>query len=128
SLKAADSNAPPETAKRLMIEHQHTIVYEGEEPIEEAAPYPRCIGGARRCPPEDCGGMHGYVEFLAAINDPSHSAHAAIERHSPSRRSSAFHRSHRTRQGQPARALIARGCAARARAARRDTPAAARRA
>ncbi len=24
--------------------------------------YPACIGGSRGCPPEDCGGVHGYHE------------------------------------------------------------------
>jgi hypothetical protein len=37
--------------------------------------YPRCIGGARACPPEDCGGTSGYMEFLAAIFDPEHERH-----------------------------------------------------
>jgi hypothetical protein len=37
--------------------------------------YPRCIGGARACPPEDCGGTGGYANFLAAIRDPNHDEH-----------------------------------------------------
>jgi hypothetical protein len=31
--------------------------------------------GARRCPPEDCGGIHGYAEFLQTIAAPSHPEH-----------------------------------------------------
>ncbi|HAL64186.1 MAG TPA: hypothetical protein DCP10_01290 [Bacteroidales bacterium] len=26
--------------------------------------------GERRCPPEDCGGVHGYHEMLRILNDP----------------------------------------------------------
>lgn len=29
--------------------------------------YPRCVGGARACPPEDCGGVHRFSEIVAAI-------------------------------------------------------------
>jgi Plasmid pRiA4b ORF-3-like protein len=36
---------------------------------------PRCTGGARACPPEDCGGVPGYEEFLKAISDPKHEDH-----------------------------------------------------
>jgi Plasmid pRiA4b ORF-3-like protein. len=36
---------------------------------------PRCIDGARACPPEDCGGPPGYAGFLQAISDPSHNQH-----------------------------------------------------
>lgn len=57
---------------------EHALVYEGEQPIDETLQYPRCIGGARRCPPEDCGGIHGYQEFLAAIADPRHPEHEAL--------------------------------------------------
>ena len=37
--------------------------------------YLACIGGARACPPEDCGGPHGYEHFLEAIRDPKHEEH-----------------------------------------------------
>lgn len=39
---------------------------------------PSCLGGKRRRPPEDCGGVQGYREFLKAIGDPSHEEHAAM--------------------------------------------------
>jgi len=38
--------------------------------------YPRCLGGARACPPEDVGGTPGYAEFLRALANPAHSEHA----------------------------------------------------
>jgi hypothetical protein len=36
---------------------------------------PRCVDGARACPPEDCGGSQGYADFLQAISDPRHEQH-----------------------------------------------------
>ncbi len=54
---------------------EHVIVHEGMLTAEASASYPRCLAGARRCPPEDCGGVHGYAEFLEAIADPKHPDH-----------------------------------------------------
>jgi len=34
--------------------------------------YPACLAGERACPPEDCGGIYGYVELLEIISDPKH--------------------------------------------------------
>ena len=39
---------------------------------------PRCIAGARACPPEDCGGVGGYYNFVAAMTNPSHPEHAEM--------------------------------------------------
>ncbi len=50
------------------ISLQRTVEAGGEE-------RPRCPGGARACPPEECGGPWGYEEFLRAISDPSHEEH-----------------------------------------------------
>ena len=32
----------------------------------------RCVEGERACPPEDVGGPPGYMEYLEAMQDPSH--------------------------------------------------------
>ncbi|MCV2488229.1 plasmid pRiA4b ORF-3 family protein [Geodermatophilus sp. YIM 151500] len=36
---------------------------------------PRCLDGARACPPEDCGGPHGYARLLAVLADPADPDH-----------------------------------------------------
>lgn len=40
-----------------------------EKIIDAAAggQYPKCIAGKMACPPEDCGGIHGYYDFLAIL-------------------------------------------------------------
>jgi len=45
----------------------HELVVEAVEAPETGASYPRCTGGERACPPEDCGGPGGYERLLAAI-------------------------------------------------------------
>jgi len=36
---------------------------------------PRCIAGKRACPPEDVGGLMGYEEALAILENPTHPEH-----------------------------------------------------
>jgi hypothetical protein len=38
-----------------------------------------CIGGAGKCPPEDCGGVHGYQELLAILADEEHPEYEGIK-------------------------------------------------
>ena len=57
---------------------QHALVHEGHESADDGRKYPRCIAGERRCPPEDCGGVHGYQEFLQVIADPDHEEHESM--------------------------------------------------
>jgi hypothetical protein len=53
---------------------QHVLVHEGVESAD-GRKYPRCVAGEGRCPPEDCGGVHGYAELLQVIADPQHEEH-----------------------------------------------------
>lgn len=53
----------------------HQIVLEKILPPSPELKVPKCVAGARACPPEDCGGAYGYAEFLQAIKDPSHPEH-----------------------------------------------------
>ncbi len=53
----------------------HEIRFEGIDEVEERAGSPRCIGGSRRCPPENCGGAHRYEELLSALADAEHPDH-----------------------------------------------------
>jgi hypothetical protein len=46
---------------------QHRIIVEKLKAAELGALYPQFLGGERRCPPEDCGGIPGYYEFLNNI-------------------------------------------------------------
>jgi len=54
---------------------EHDIHVEDVLAADMGKPYPICLGGERACPPEDCGGVWGYEEFLAAIADPDHDEH-----------------------------------------------------
>jgi hypothetical protein len=61
---------------RLMYEYDfgdswiHEIEIEKVFPREPGVRYPRCTGGARACPPEDCGGPWGYQRVLEVLADP----------------------------------------------------------
>jgi hypothetical protein len=57
---------------------RHKVVVEKVLPAERGARYPSCIGGRRACPPEDCGGPWGYLDFLEAIKDPAHEEHESM--------------------------------------------------
>ncbi len=39
----------------------------------------RCMAGARACPPEDCGGLPGYMELLRVLKNPKHPEHQSIK-------------------------------------------------
>lgn len=39
---------------------------------------PEVLDGERACPPEDCGGVYGYVDLLEALSDPNHEDHDSM--------------------------------------------------
>lgn len=53
----------------------HTVTLEARRPVESGIRYPRCMGGERRCPPEDVGGPGGYAQFLEAMSNRRHEEH-----------------------------------------------------
>lgn len=58
-------------------EWQHVVTFE-DVLAGRSVRSPRCVAGAQACPPEDCGGVHGFEEFLAAIVNPKHPEHANL--------------------------------------------------
>jgi hypothetical protein len=55
---------------------EHLIEVEAEVPNENVTVHvPRCLGGEPACPPDDCGGPHGYAHFVEAIRDSEHEEH-----------------------------------------------------
>ena len=76
--KASLQNVLREVGQQMVYQYdfgdnwEHDVVLEEIFASKSAAESPICLDGARRCPPEDVGGVSGYEEFLEAIFDPSH--------------------------------------------------------
>ena len=51
---------------------EHELTIETILPRQLGQKYPRCVGGARACPPEDCGGAGGYENLLTVLRTPTH--------------------------------------------------------
>jgi hypothetical protein len=62
---------------------RHTVVLLDVGAAESGVKYPRCLDGGRACPPEDCGGAHGYEELLEALADPGHERHVELRAWAP---------------------------------------------
>jgi hypothetical protein len=59
---------------------EHRLTVTGIRQGEAGIAYPRYLAGEWNGPPEDCGGIPGFYQTLAAITDPEHPNHAeAIE-------------------------------------------------
>jgi hypothetical protein len=60
---------------------EHEIVLEKTLEPEPKTKYPWCVDGARACPPEDCGGVWGYV--MTATEETWRPAGVRTERPGP---------------------------------------------
>lgn len=50
----------------------HHIEVEAVSAPRHQIRYPRCTQAVRACPPEDSGGMHGYMQMLRVLRKPEH--------------------------------------------------------
>ena len=53
--------------------HHLELVDRSIHPTQEVLPL--VISGENACPPEDCGGIHGYKELLEVLKNPKHPEH-----------------------------------------------------
>ena len=57
---------------------EHEVTLDAIVPRQKGTRLPRCLGGERACPPEDCGGPPGYENVIAVIADPSHEEYESM--------------------------------------------------
>jgi hypothetical protein len=57
---------------------EHEVLVEGSVPPDSKVKYPLCLEGARACPPDDCGGVWGYADFVEAIQNPDNERHEEL--------------------------------------------------
>jgi hypothetical protein len=50
----------------------HDVAFEAIDNAKQGAKCPRCIGGERACPPEDCGSIRGYDALVKILKNPRH--------------------------------------------------------
>lgn len=51
---------------------EHDIILEKIEKDGANENIPICLAGKNNCPPEDCGGIWGYLNMLEVLKDPNH--------------------------------------------------------
>jgi len=52
--------------------HHLELVDRSIHQTQEVLVLPMVISGENACPPEDCGGIHGYKELLEVLKNPKH--------------------------------------------------------
>lgn len=57
---------------------EHDLVLEKVLSPDPSLTYPVCLDGARACPPEDCGGIPGYMEILETLKKPKSKAYKEL--------------------------------------------------
>jgi len=57
---------------------RHSIRVEGVHDGDPETDYPVFVEGERRAPPEDVGGLPGFMNFLDAVADPKHPEHTFL--------------------------------------------------
>ena len=50
---------------------EHKLILEKKLPFDDSIQLPHCLKGKRASPPEDCGGMWGYMDLIGIMSDKS---------------------------------------------------------
>ena len=75
----------PVAKRKFIYEYDFGDSWEHEVLVEQVLPpdadfkHPVCLAGANASPPEDCGGIPGYYDLLAALADPKHEQHEEMK-------------------------------------------------
>jgi hypothetical protein len=75
----------PAAKKKFIYEYdfgdswEHEIIVEKLLPPDADFKHPICLGGANACPPDDCGGIHGYHRLLEILADRKHPEHQEVK-------------------------------------------------
>ena len=75
------SRSPPRSRSAIRYTYdfgddwEHDVVVEKVLDRDSTLSYPRCTGGRRAAPPEDCGGIWGYADLAQTLTDPTHPGH-----------------------------------------------------
>jgi len=80
------SDILPQAGRRFKFRYEydfgdswdHEVLFEGVVQADPKVKYPVCLEGARACPPEDCGGIWGYADFVEAIQNPDNEQHEEL--------------------------------------------------
>ena len=81
SKKVTIADLIEQKIKKFTYEYDFGDSWTHEIKIEKAIPCAKqikateCIDGKRNCPPEDCGGIWGYEEFVKAMKNKKHPEH-----------------------------------------------------
>jgi hypothetical protein len=57
---------------------EHDIMLEKIFPVDDKIKYPVCLAGEMNCPPEDCGGVEGYLDLLEILKQPDHEEYESM--------------------------------------------------
>jgi hypothetical protein len=58
---------------------EHRVKLEGYIYREKGIKYPKCIDGARACPPEDCGSVSGYYNVIDVLSNPENDDYESMK-------------------------------------------------